>query len=87
MLIGVCIIYNELDEMNYNKKGKYKFVINVALIQSFIAINMVIIPEFRSIAYNIFYNGSNEINTYISASRLYGICDGDYTYSFQILHS
>lgn len=86
-LVGVCIVYYELDKMKFLKKDKYKFIINVALIQGIIAISMIFIPAFRNVAYNIFYKQSTDINIYISASRLYGICDGNYTYSFQILHS
>lgn len=87
IIIGVCCVFVKLDEFGYDKKKKYKFIINVGLIQSIIAISMVFIPQFRQIAYNIFYSGSDEINIYIYTSRLYGICDGNYTYSFQILHS
>lgn len=87
VLIGVCIIYYELEKMNFNKRKKYKFIINLAIIQSLISLSMVLIPSFRVVAYNIFYKGSSDINIYISSSRLYGICDGNYTYGFQILTS
>lgn len=85
-LSGALIIYHELNCMNFDKKEKYKFLINVVLIQSLIAISMIFIDSFRDIALNIFYS-NHESNEYITKSRLYGICDGDYTYSFQILHS
>lgn len=85
IVIGVCIVYHELDMLKFDKKRKYKFIINLALIQSVVAISMIIIPPLRNIAYNMFYKGSSDINIYISASRLYGFCNGDYTYSLQIL--
>ena len=87
ILLGVIIIYNELENLGYNKKQKYKLIINTATIQGIIAIIMIFLPQFRNVAYNIFYQGNNEINIYISASRLYGICDGNYTYSLQVLSS
>ena len=84
-LVGTIIVYNELTEMEFTKKEKYKFIINIAFIQSLISISMIFITPLRNIALNIFYSNHN-FNQYISNSRLYGICDGDYTYSFQILH-
>lgn len=87
ILIAVIIIYYELNCLKYSKFEKFKFIINVATFQGVLCFLMIIIPSFREVAYNIFYQGSSEINIYISASRLYGICDGNYTYSFQILHS
>lgn len=84
-LLGTLIVYIRLD--NNNKIiDKYDFIIKVGLIQSIICIMMIFFNEFRNIAINIFYS-NHELNKYITASRLYGICDGDYTYSFQILQS
>ena len=83
-LMGALIIYHELDIFNYTSKQKYKFIINVVLLQSIIAIGMIFSQNLRSIALNIFYS-NHEVNEYITRSRLYGICDGDYTYGFQIL--
>lgn len=87
ILIGCCIVYYELDNLQKKKKDKYKFIINVAIIQSLIAVSMIFLPSFRNVAYNIFNNGSTEVNIYIVTSRIYGICDGNYTYSFQIIQS
>lgn len=87
ILMGVIIIYCELDKLKFDKFKKYKFIINIATFQGFLCLLMIIFPSFRQVAYNIFYQGSSKINIYISASRLYGICDGNYTYAFQILHS
>lgn len=87
ILIGCCIVYHELDNFQKKKKDKYKFIINVAIIQSLIAVSMIFLPSFRNVAYNIFNNGSTEVNIYIVTSRIYGICDGNYTYSFQIIQS
>lgn len=85
-LVGAIIVYYELTSIGFNRKEIYKFIINVVLIQSLISIAMIFIDSFRNIAYNIFYT-NHEFNEYITKSRLYGICDGDYTYGFQILHS
>ncbi len=85
-LAGALIIYHELNCIGFSKKEKYKFIINVVLIQSLISIVMIFIDSFRNVALNIFYS-NHEFNEYITKSRLYGICDGDYTYGFQILHS
>ena len=85
-MLGTLIVYKELNDLNYTKEQKYKFIINVILIQSFIAISMIFLDSFRNIALNIFYS-NHEFNEYVTRSRLYGICDGDYTYGFQILHS
>ena len=85
-LIGCITIYFELDNLNYSKQQKYKFIINVATIQGIIALAMLLIPSLKNIAINIFYQ-SSEFNKYIFQSRLYGICNGDYTYSLQIVHS
>lgn len=87
ILIGVLLVYCELNELNYDKNKKYKFIINIATIQGIISIAMIAIPGFRNVAYNITYNGSTEVNEYILRSRLYGICDGNYTYSLQVLSS
>ena len=84
-MLGALIIYKELNDIGYTKEQKYKFIINVILIQSFIAISMIFLESLRNIALNIFYS-NHEFNEYITQSRLYGICDGDYTYGFQILH-
>lgn len=85
-LIGAVTIFYELDRQGYSKKQKYKFIINVAMIQGIIALCMLVFPSLKEIAFNIFYQ-NREINQYISQSRLYGICNGDYTYSLQIMHS
>lgn len=85
-LIGCVTIYFELDSLNYQKQQKYKFIINVATIQGIIALAMLLIPSLKNIALNIFYQNS-DFNEYISQSRLYGICNGDYTYSLQVAHA
>ncbi len=87
LLVGVLIVNDELDKLNYTKEKKYKFIIGLGIIQSLSAISMIFIPALRNVAYNIFYKGSTEINRYISESRIYGICDGNYTYSLQVLTS
>lgn len=85
-LIGALIIYHELNLANYSSKQKYKFIINVVLLQNIVAIAMIFSESLKSIALNIFYS-NHEHNEYITRSRLYGICDGDYTYGFQILQA
>ena len=77
---------NKIIKSPKDRNGVIECLVIVGLIQAAIAIAMIIIPPFRQLAKNIYYNGGNE-NVYISASRLYGICDGDYTYGLQIAHS
>ena len=87
-LIGALILNYELGKIGYNSKDKLQFIIKVGIIQSFICILMYIFPSLKMIAENIFYSASNkEYNFYISNKRLYGICDGDYTYGFQIMYA
>ncbi len=83
-LFGAVLVYDRLNTSR--KTNVYRFIINIALIQTIICILMLFISDFRQIAYNIFFS-NHEFNQYISASRLFGICDGDYTYSFQIMQS
>ena len=68
-------------------KQKIDYVLKVGIAQSIIAIIMVIIPDFKQVAINIFNTTYEKENIYIVTSRLYGICDGDYTYGLQITHS
>lgn len=85
-LIAALIINNELNELGMTNKEKVKYVINLALFQAIIAISMLLLPSLKKIAIYIYSQGSENVNIYIAKNRLHGICDGDYTYSFQILH-
>lgn len=85
-LLAALIINNELNELGMSTKEKIKYVINLAIVQSIIAISMLFFPSLKKIAIYIFSQESENINIYIAKNRLHGICDGDYTYSFQILH-
>ena len=64
-LLIFIIVFDELEAMKYSKKDKYKFIINVGLIQSFFAIAMVVFPPFKNIAINIF-NHTHATNIYIT---------------------
>ena len=88
-LLGALIVNNELNQIGYNKKQKYNFIISLALCQGIIALIMYFIPSIKVISKTIFMNGwTTEINTlYILQNRLHGLCDGDYTYGLQIMHS
>ena len=82
-------IINNIKSTGNNSQNRATIIeclIRVGLIQSILAISMIFITPFRQFAKDIYYSGSSE-NIYISASRLYGICDGDYTYGLQIVHS
>ncbi len=87
LCLGCILIYIELEKFNYSKEKKYKFIIDLALFQSIIAISMIFFPSLKNVALNMFYKGNNDYNIYISNWRLYGFCDGNYTYSFQIMSS
>lgn len=86
-LTGALSLNYELANRGYDNKRKIKFILQIALFQGIISILMLIIPAFKQIAINIYYNGGPATNFYITQNRLHGICDGDYTYGFQILHS
>lgn len=82
--IHISFIIKCLRQKGYTKDDQIKFILNIALFQSFICILMLIIPPFREIALNLYYNGKQE-NIYISASRIYGI-SGDYTFFTPVFH-
>ena len=88
-LIGALIVNNELNQLGYDRKQKYNFIISLALCQGLIALLMYFVPSIKVISKTIFMNGwVTEINTlYILQNRLHGLCDGDYTYGLQIMHS
>ena len=86
-LFSIMTINYELDSMNYTRKQKYVFIINLALIQSIIALAMYFYNPLKSIAISIYYKGGQSTNFYVTQNRLHGLCNGDYTYSLQILHS
>lgn len=85
--LGCILLYLELEKLQYSTEQKYKFIINIGLAQGIICILMVVFPQLREVAIQMFYKGSTEHNVYITNGRLYGLCDGNYTYSFQILSS
>lgn len=86
-LLGAIMVKNSFERLKYDTSDKIDFFLKVALFQSFIAVLMVIFPQLKNIAINIFRYTSGEYNTYIEQGRLYGLCDGDYTYGLQIFHS
>lgn len=79
-------IISELKYLRLSNNEILEFIIKVAVLQGIICLLMSFMPFFRNIALNIFYSNHKE-NIYLTRSRLYGICDGDYTYGFQILNS
>lgn len=83
-IIHAIIIIDVLKMLGYTKDGMIKFLLNLALIQGIICIIMVIIPEFKNIALNLYYLGREE-NIFISRMRIYGI-SGDYTFFTPIYH-
>lgn len=85
-LIGALCIKSLLDGQGYDEKRKINFIINIATIQGIIALIMLMLPQFKQVAIDIYYNGESATNYYITKNRLHGICDGDYTYGLQILH-
>lgn len=84
-ILYIIVILDVLKSWDYSKEDMFKFILNVAMIQAAICMLMIIVPAFRQVALNIYYNGSKE-NIYISAARIYGISD-DYTFGTQIFHA
>lgn len=86
-LIMALLTNISLSDIGYTKNQKIELVLNTALVQSLIAILMLIFPPLKQLAINIYYGAGAKENIYIISNRIYGICDGDYTYGLQISHA
>ncbi len=84
IVICVCKIEKQLTIWGYDKKGKIKFILNVAMIQAFIVVIMLAFPKFRTSALNHFYQYGNG-NEFTMAKRVYGIML-NYTFATPIYH-
>lgn len=85
-IIGGLIINSEFIYMRYGNKDKIKFIIKIGLVQSCIAILMLVIPDLKNVALKIFNSSGARENYFVSLYRIYGICNGDYTFALQIIH-
>lgn len=83
-IFNIWLIIEMLKKNNYTKEKMIKLLLDVALIQAFICIVMLIFPELKQIALNSYYAGRQE-NIWISQNRIYGF-SGEYTYSTPIFH-
>lgn len=86
-LTSGLIVNYELNELHYNFSNKIKFILNIGLFQSFIVLSMYIFPILKEIANSIYCSTGTSCNYFIITYRIYGICNGDYTYGFQLLHA
>lgn len=77
--IGHIILLNFfLNKIGYDSYNKMYFLIKLAFLQGIISIFMLMIPEFKELANNLYFLNREE-NLFISSSRIYGI-SGDYTF-------
>ena len=81
-LMNICYLLNV--EFNFNKVQICRFFLNIGIIQSLIAILMLIIPSFHNVALTLYYASKPE-NIFISGVRIYGI-SSDYTFFTPIFH-
>jgi len=86
-LFGCLLLYKALNKMGLNNDEKMDFIFKVAVIQSLIALSALFIPFTKSISLDMFYKGNSNQNIYISNGRLFGFCNGNFTYDFQVATS
>lgn len=83
-VIVILYLISRLELLGLNRNEKIVFFYNVTLIQGIIVISMLVIPQLKKVALNLYYLGTNE-NVFISAMRIFGI-SGDYTFFTPIFH-
>lgn len=81
-LMNICYLLNV--EFKFNSIKICKYFLNIGVIQSLIAMAMLIWPQLHSIALNLYYASRPE-NVFISGVRIYGI-SSDYTFFTPIYH-
>lgn len=80
---NVLFISLELLNKNYSLQDFIQFILNIGLIQSFIAIIMFFSPELRSIAMESYLASAQSKTEAIFNYRIYGF-SSDYTFSMQL---
>lgn len=85
-LTGALIINYEMNQLKLENKDKFKMILNVAVFQGIIALAMFVFPSLKDIALDIYKYTSGKNNYFVTSYRIYGICNGDYTYALQIIH-
>ena len=83
---SLVLLYNIIKtKININI---YDFLFKIAIIQSIICIIMLIFPNIKELANNLYFfsSGINKNTEFFSTVRIYGITD-DYTFIMPILHS
>lgn len=83
-LFHVVIIIDLMKYSKFTKDDMMKTLLNLALLQGFIAILMLAFPTFKEVALSLYYLNREE-NIFISRMRIYGI-SGDYTFFTPIYH-
>ena len=83
---SLVLLYNILKSKK--KYNIYDFLFKIAAIQSVICIIMMIFPETKEIANNLYFfsAGVNNNTEYFATVRIFGITD-DYTFMMPIIHS
>lgn len=83
-IISISKIEHQLTVWGMNPKEKLVFILNVAMIQAFFVIIMILNPSLRSNLLAHFYQYGNG-NEFTMAKRVYGIMS-NYTYATPIFH-
>lgn len=83
--IAITILFKRLD---YSLDSIMKVILNVGLIQSIIAIAMLVVPVFKNMMLNTFYYETYVIGQYapITEFRIFGYTDG-FTFSMPIVQA
>lgn len=83
-IISISKIEHQLTMWKMDSEEKFKFILNVAMIQAFIVIIMLLIPSLRNTLLNHFYQYGNG-NHFTMEKRVYGIMS-NYTFATPIFH-
>ena len=85
-LTSALIINYEMNQLKLESKDKFKMILNVAIFQGLIALAMFIFPRLKVMVLNIYESAGGKDIYFVTDYRIYGICNGDYTYALQIIH-
>lgn len=83
--VCVFVIIIKLEQLNYNREQKISFILNVAWMQSFTCILMLVFPSLKEIiVHQLLLDG--EGNAFTIAKRMYGITM-NYTFATPVFHA
>jgi len=83
-IIHVIFLIDLMENFGYKRDNMINVLLKLGSLQGIICILMLIVPNFRQLALNLYYLGREE-NIFISQMRIYGI-SGDYTFFTPIYH-